>query len=57
MCKGFVVDSNCEIYQVRRLYIADNIVYFYGLGGPNPTFTTQELTRTADKLPSKYFNI
>ena len=31
---GFVVeDTNCEAYQVGRLYIADNSVHFNGLGG------------------------
>jgi choline dehydrogenase-like flavoprotein len=53
---GFVVDQNCEAYQVKRLYIADNSVHFNSLGGPNPTLTTQALaTRTAEKLIEKYF--
>lgn len=56
MRMGFVVDHNCESYQVKRLFIADNSVHFNGIGGPNPTLTTQALaTRTAEKLTSKYF--
>ena len=54
---GFVVDQNCEAFQVNRLYIADNSVHYNSLGGVNPTLTTQALaTRTAEKLFNKYFN-
>ncbi len=57
MRMGYVTDSNCEAYQVKRLYIADNSVIFNGIGGPNPTLTTQALaTRTADKIAEKYFS-
>jgi choline dehydrogenase-like flavoprotein len=57
MRMGFVVDLNCEAYQVKRLYIADNSVHYNCLGGVNPTLTTQALaTRTAEKLIEKYFN-
>lgn len=57
MRMGFVVDDNCESYQTKRLYIADNSVHFNALGGANPTLTTQALaTRTADKMAEKYFN-
>jgi choline dehydrogenase-like flavoprotein len=57
MRMGFVVDSNCEAYQVKRLFIADNSVHFNGIGGPNPTLTTQALaTRTAEKLANIYFS-
>jgi choline dehydrogenase-like flavoprotein len=57
MRMGFVVDESCEAYQVKRLYIADNSVHFNGIGGANPTLTTQALaTRTAEKLVDKYFN-
>jgi choline dehydrogenase-like flavoprotein len=53
---GFVVDENCESFQVKRLYIADNSVHFNSLGGPNPTLTTQALAvRTAEKLFKSYF--
>jgi choline dehydrogenase-like flavoprotein len=54
---GYVTDTNCEAYQVKRLYIADNSVLYNGLGGPNPTLTTQALaTRTSEKIVEKYFN-
>ncbi len=53
---GFVTDTNCEAKQVKRLYIADNSVLFNGIGGPNPTLTTQALaTRTSEKIIEKYF--
>ncbi len=56
MRMGFVVDTNCEAYQVKRLFIADNSVLYNGLGGPNPTLTTQALaTRTADRIWERYF--
>lgn len=54
---GRVVDSNCEAYQVKRLYIADNSVHVNGLGGVNPTLTTQALAvRTAEKIIETYFS-
>ncbi|WP_121612850.1 GMC family oxidoreductase N-terminal domain-containing protein [Mesobacillus foraminis] len=57
MRMGFVVDKNCESYQVNRLFIADNSVHYNSLGGPNPTLTTQALaTRTAEKIFMKYFS-
>jgi choline dehydrogenase-like flavoprotein len=57
MRMGFVVDDICEAYQVKGLFIADNSVHFNGIGGPNPTLTTQALaTRTAEKLAMKYFS-
>ncbi|MBD0383991.1 GMC family oxidoreductase [Paenibacillus sp. WST5] len=57
MRMGFVVDENCESYETKRLYIADNSVHFNALGRANPTLTTQALaTRTAEKLADKYFN-
>lgn len=53
---GLVTDTNCEAHQVKRLYIADNSVLFNGVGGPNPTLTTQALAaRTSDKIYEKYF--
>lgn len=56
MRMGFVVDSNCEAYQVKRLFIADNSVHYNALGGPNPTLTTQALaTRMVEKLATLYF--
>lgn len=57
MRMGYVADSDCEAYQVKRLFIADNSVHYNGIGGPNPTLTTQALaTRTAEKLAIKYFS-
>lgn len=56
MRMGYVTDSNCEALQVKGLFIADNSVLFNGIGGPNPTLTTQALaTRTADKIFEKYW--
>ncbi len=56
MRMGYVTDNNCEALQVKRLYIADNSVQFNGLGGPNPTLTTQALAaRTAEKIANTYF--
>lgn len=56
MRMGYVTDTNCEAYQVKRLFIADNSVLCNGLGGPNPTLTTQALaTRTSEKIFEKYF--
>lgn len=57
MRMGYVTDTNCEAQQVKRLYIADNSVLCNGLGGPNPTLTTQALAaRTSDKIIEKYFS-
>ena len=54
---GLVTDTDCEAYQVKGMFIADNSVLFNGLGGPNPTLTTQALaTRTAEKIITKYFS-
>jgi choline dehydrogenase-like flavoprotein len=51
-----VVDSNCEAYAVKGLFIADNSVFPNALGGPNPTLTCQALaTRTAEKIKCLYF--
>ncbi len=53
---GYVVDTNCEAFQVKRLFVADNSVLYNGIGGPNPTLTTQAMAaRTADKIRSLYF--
>lgn len=54
---GYVTDIKCEALQVKRLYIADNSVLFNGLGGPNPTLTTQALaTRTSENIVNTYFS-
>ncbi|WP_163529876.1 GMC family oxidoreductase N-terminal domain-containing protein [Halobacillus ihumii] len=56
MRMGYVVDQNCESFQVSRLFIADNSVLNNGLGSANPTLTTQVLaTRTAEQIYKKYF--
>ncbi len=46
-----VLDANAEARWVKRLFVADNSALANGLGGPNPTLTTQALaTRTAEKI-------
>ncbi|MDF2542098.1 MAG: choline dehydrogenase-like flavoprotein [Herbinix sp.] len=56
MRMGYVTDRNCEAFQVKKLFIADNSVLYNGLGGPNPTLTTQALaTRTSEKIFDLYF--
>jgi choline dehydrogenase-like flavoprotein len=51
-----VLDANCESRWVKRLFVADNSALANGIGGPNPTLTTQALaTRTAEKIFRKYF--
>ena len=51
-----VLDANAESRWVRRLFIADNSALANGLGGPNPTLTTQALaTRTAEKIFQTHF--
>ena len=52
-----VLDQNAEARWVRRLFIADNSALANGIGGPNPTLTTQALaTRTAEKIFQRYFS-
>jgi choline dehydrogenase-like flavoprotein len=51
-----VLDSSAEARWVKRLFVADNSALANGLGGPNPTLTTQALaTRTAEKIFQRYF--
>lgn len=51
-----VVDPNGEAWAVKRLFIADNSALANGVGGVNPTLTTQALaTRTAEKIFAAYF--
>jgi choline dehydrogenase-like flavoprotein len=46
-----ILDENAESWWVKRLFIADNSALANGVGGPNPTLTTQALaTRTAEKI-------
>lgn len=51
-----VLDEHAEARGVKRLFIADNSALANGLGGPNPTLTTQALaTRTAERIFKRYF--
>jgi len=51
-----ILDSICEARAIKRLFIADNSALANGIGGPNPTLTTQALaTRTAEKIFQQYF--
>jgi choline dehydrogenase-like flavoprotein len=51
-----VLDESMEARWVRRLFIADNSALANGIGGPNPTLTTQALaTRTAERIFQRYF--
>lgn len=50
-----VLDSYCEAREVNRLFVADNSALANGIGGPNPTLTTQALaTRTAENMFQRY---
>jgi choline dehydrogenase-like flavoprotein len=52
-----VLDANAEARAVKRLFIADNAALANGIGGPNPTLTTQAVaTRTAEKIFQTYFD-
>lgn len=52
-----VLDPRGETRAVKRLFIADNSALSNGLGGPNPTLTSQALaTRTAEKIFQTYFD-
>jgi choline dehydrogenase-like flavoprotein len=51
-----VLDSHAEARWVKRLFIADNSALANGIGGPNPTLTTQAIaTRTAERIFARYF--
>jgi choline dehydrogenase-like flavoprotein len=51
-----VLDQSGEARWVKRLFIADNSAFANGIGGPNPTLTSQALaTRTAEKIFRRYF--
>jgi choline dehydrogenase-like flavoprotein len=51
-----VLDPSAETRSVKRLFIADNSALANGLGGSNPTLTTQALaTRTAETIFQRYF--
>ena len=52
-----VVNANGESWEVQRLFIADASSLPDGLGGPNPTLTTQMFaTRTAEYIATHYFD-
>jgi choline dehydrogenase-like flavoprotein len=52
-----VVDPRGETRGVKGLFIADNSALSNGLGGPNPTLTSQALaTRTAENIFETYFD-
>jgi choline dehydrogenase-like flavoprotein len=52
-----VLKPTGEARFVKRLFIADNSALPNGLGGPNPTLTTQALaTRTAENIFKTYFD-
>jgi choline dehydrogenase-like flavoprotein len=52
-----VLDASAEARWVKRLFVADNSALANGIGGPNPTLTTQALaTRTAEKIFRNYFD-
>ena len=52
-----VLQPTGEARFVKRLFVADNSALANGLGGPNPTLTTQALaTRTAEKIFQTYFD-
>ncbi|HZN13875.1 MAG TPA: GMC oxidoreductase [Acidimicrobiales bacterium] len=51
-----VLDANAESRAVKRLFVADNAALPNGIGGPNPTLTSQAVaTRTAEKIFQLYF--
>ena len=51
-----VLDANAESREVKRLFVADNSALANGIGGPNPTLTTQALaTRTAEAIFRRCF--
>jgi choline dehydrogenase-like flavoprotein len=52
-----VLNANAEARSVKRLFVADNSALANGIGGLNPTLTTQALaTRTAEKIFRRYFD-
>ena len=51
-----VLDETGASRWVKALYIADNSALANGLGGPNPTLTSQAVaTRTAERIFATYF--
>ena len=51
-----VLDEHAASRWVKHLYVADNSALANGIGGPNPTLTTQALaTRTAERIVEHHF--
>jgi choline dehydrogenase-like flavoprotein len=51
-----VLDTDAEARSIKRLFLADNSALPNGVGGVNPTLTTQALaTRTAESIFQRYF--
>lgn len=51
-----VVNPNQESWEVKRLFVCDASSLPDGLGGPNPTLSTQMFaTRTAEYIATRYF--
>ncbi|MGH9212831.1 MAG: GMC family oxidoreductase N-terminal domain-containing protein [Acidimicrobiales bacterium] len=51
-----VLDESAEARWVKQLFVSDNSALANGLGGPNPTLTTQALaTRTSERIYQRYF--
>jgi choline dehydrogenase-like flavoprotein len=51
-----VLDEHSASRWVKALYVADNSALANGIGGPNPTLTTQALaTRTAERIMEQHF--
>jgi choline dehydrogenase-like flavoprotein len=51
-----VLDEHAASRWVKSLYVADNSALANGIGGPNPTLTTQALaTRTAERIMERHF--
>jgi len=51
-----VLDEHAESRWIKGLFVADNSALANGIGGPNPTLTTQALaTRTAERIYQHYF--
>ena len=52
-----MLDADAQARGVDRLYVADNSALANGLGGPNPTLTTQALaTRTSERIFQRWFD-
>lgn len=53
--RASVVDGGGEAHEVAGLFVGDSSTFPNGLGGPNPTLTTQALaTRVAEHVVARY---